>query len=142
MRQHGVQMSDPTINSQGQVSVNASQTDQATFQAAQQACQSFETAGRIALGGPATNQKPDPTKLLNFAKCMRSHGISDFPDPSSNGLRLSGGPNSDLNPSNPTFQRAQTACQHFLGNMRGAMRIQTGGPGGPQGVGSGGAGGK
>ena len=52
---------------------------------------------------------------LAFSACMRSHGIKDFPDPTFTGggvtLRLRGGPGSDLDPSSPLFQKAQTACQ-------------------------------
>jgi hypothetical protein len=46
---------------------------------------------------------------------MRSHGISDFPDPqiTGGGIRISirAGQGSDLNPNNPQFQAAQRACQ-------------------------------
>ncbi len=51
---------------------------------------------------------------------MRSHGVTDFPDPSvSGGFQLQGGPNSDLNPTNPTFKRAQAACQSFMSGNHG-----------------------
>jgi hypothetical protein len=54
---------------------------------------------------------------LKFSQCMRAHGIGDFPDPSSGGaIAISGGPNSDMNPDNPTFQHAQQACRSLLPN--------------------------
>ena len=54
---------------------------------------------------------------LQFARCMRAHGVGDFPDPSSGGaISISGGPNSDLSPDNPTFQHAQQACRSLLPN--------------------------
>jgi len=58
----------------------------------------------------------------SFASCMRSHGISDFPDPVTGsgghpGFRLQGGSSSDLNWSNPALQRAGEACQHLLGHQ-------------------------
>jgi hypothetical protein len=54
-------------------------------------------------------------RALKYSQCMRAHGIADFPDPSAGGgIQLSaGGPNSDLNPGNPTFVAAQNACQKY-----------------------------
>jgi hypothetical protein len=53
---------------------------------------------------------------LSFARCMRSHRVSNFPDPTS--------PSADkefllgqipgLNPQAPAFQSADTACKHLL----------------------------
>jgi hypothetical protein len=143
MRQHGVQMADPTIDNKGVVSINASKVDMATFQSANTACKSLEDAARVAIGGPKP-EKPDPTKLLKFARCMRSHGIPDFPDPQNGGMQLHSDSNSssDINPNNPVFQKAQTACQPILGNIKGGQKIMIGGPGGPGGpaAGSGDAG--
>jgi hypothetical protein len=45
---------------------------------------------------------------LNFARCMRSHGVSNFPDD----LNFQNVPGID--PSSPAFKTAQTACQHLL----------------------------
>jgi hypothetical protein len=57
-------------------------------------------------------------QLLQYSECMRSHGITDFPDPQSSngrvGISIKAGPGSDLNPNNPQFQAAQKACQKFL----------------------------
>ena len=46
--------------------------------------------------------------VLNFARCMRSHGVSEFPDD----LNFQNVPG--INPSSPAFKTAQTACQHLL----------------------------
>jgi hypothetical protein len=53
---------------------------------------------------------------LAFARCMRSHGISDFPDPTGGGIAfdLHGSSGSDLNPNNPRFVAAKQACQSLL----------------------------
>jgi hypothetical protein len=143
MRVHGVQMADPSLDDQGQVSIIASGVDKSTFGAASQACQALHDAAQAANGiGPST-KKPDPAVLLTFAKCMRAHGLPDFPDPSpGGGLSITGGPGSDLNPSNPTFQHAQQACQSIIGSPRGGEKVQVSGPGGGSGgVVSGGPGG-
>jgi len=54
-------------------------------------------------------------QLLAYARCMRSHGISDFPDPTTTGGGISisqhGGPGSDLNRNNPTYEAAHQACR-------------------------------
>jgi hypothetical protein len=54
-------------------------------------------------------------RALKYSQCMRAHGIADFPDPSAGGgIQLSGGgPNSDLNPGNPTFVASQHACHKY-----------------------------
>jgi hypothetical protein len=46
--------------------------------------------------------------VLKFARCMRSHGVSNFPDD----LDFQNIPG--INPSSPAFKTAQTACQHLL----------------------------
>jgi hypothetical protein len=45
---------------------------------------------------------------LNFARCMRSHRVSSFPDD----LNFENVPG--INPSSPVFKAAQAACQHLL----------------------------
>ena len=50
---------------------------------------------------------------------MRSHGVSDFPDPTTpagGGVAFSidGGPGSDLNPNNPAYKAANHACHSLL----------------------------
>src|SRR5215472_6108451 len=63
---------------------------------------------------------PDLTKLEDYAKCMRSHGIGDFPDPVANpngqgaGFDIRGGPGSDLNRNDPRFQAAEQACRSLM----------------------------
>jgi hypothetical protein len=62
------------------------------------------------------------SEYLSFARCMRSHGISDFPDPVTGsgghpGFRLQGGSSSDLNSNNPAIQRGVESCQRILGHQ-------------------------
>lgn len=51
---------------------------------------------------------------LKFSQCMRAHGVSNFPDPSSDGS-IQIGPSSGISPSSSTFQSAQQACQKLIG---------------------------
>jgi hypothetical protein len=92
------------------------------------ACSDSSNGPGVAGGGsPTTTVAPSAsgsspgtmTKLLAYAECMRSHGVSDFPDPTPNpggsggGFNLNGG-SGDLNPSNPTYKSANGACQSLI----------------------------
>ena len=47
--------------------------------------------------------------MLRLAKCMRAHGVPNFPDPTSKGLAFT--PSSGINPNSPAFLAAQKRCQ-------------------------------
>jgi hypothetical protein len=50
---------------------------------------------------------------LAFSRCVRSHGVPNYPDPDSNGVLPKGdGPHFGV--SNSQFQAADQACQHLL----------------------------
>jgi hypothetical protein len=50
--------------------------------------------------------------LLAFSECMRSHGVSSFPDPSGGGgINIQG---TGLNPFSPSFKGAQATCGKLL----------------------------
>ena len=57
-----------------------------------------------------TNPAPRQAQqdVLSFARCMRSHGLSNFPDD----LNFRNVPG--INPSSPEFRTAQSACRHLL----------------------------
>jgi hypothetical protein len=63
-------------------------------------------------GKTGTNAGADP--LLKLARCMRAHGVPNFPDPSPNGGGVNIGPSSGFNPQSPAFQAAQQSCRHLL----------------------------
>jgi hypothetical protein len=70
------------------------------------------TTAALANNQPSRDGAANAAAMLSYSQCMQSHGVSDFPDPNAQGqIALQGGPNSDLNPDNPTFQAAQRACQ-------------------------------
>jgi hypothetical protein len=49
--------------------------------------------------------------FLAFSKCMRSHGVPSFPDPTSGGgIHISSG----INPFSPSFKAAQASCRKLL----------------------------
>lgn len=55
--------------------------------------------------------RPSPPAL---AKCMRAHGVPNFPHPTSNGEIGNNGAVSGVNESSPAFQGAARACSKFL----------------------------
>jgi hypothetical protein len=71
------------------------------------------TCRRLLPGGvltPAQNQEA-LTKGLEFAQCMRSHGVRNFPEPNTAGVvRLAAG----VDPNSPQFQSAQKECQALV----------------------------
>jgi hypothetical protein len=51
--------------------------------------------------------------MLRFATCMRSHGITNFPDPLVNGNGVAVDPKG-FHPKSPQFKAAQQACQKYM----------------------------
>ncbi|MGH8987794.1 MAG: hypothetical protein ACRDXC_04245 [Acidimicrobiales bacterium] len=111
MRSHGVgDFPDPSPN--GTISVNGAVSQSAQFQAADNTCRELLPNGGIPT---AAQQAEGLAQLLKVSVCMRAHGIRDFPDPTSQGIRIPirKGMPSDLDPDNPRFQAAEKACQHL-----------------------------
>jgi len=73
------------------------------------ACGSSASAdsGRLSKASTAHAQ------AVNFARCMRSHGVGAFPDPSgSGGFTIDAVANgSSLDPNAPAFNQAMSACK-------------------------------
>ncbi len=70
-------------------------------------------------GAPSKGGSGPMARFVDYAVCMRSHGIHDFPDPVASpgggvAFQVDGGPGSDLNRNNPTFKTAEQACQSLL----------------------------
>ena len=127
MRAHGVP-NFPDPNGQGAIQFGPGSgidPDSPKFRAAQTACQKELPNG----GQPTPQQKAKmEQQALAFSACMRKHGLPDFPDPDFSGggvgIKIHGGPGTDLNPSSATFKAAQKACADDLPG-----RV-SGGPGG------------
>jgi len=108
MRSHG-EPSFPDPSSNGVFSLNGIDSNSPQYQSAQRACEHFLPKAHPM---SPTEQAKLLQKALTFSKCMRSHGVPSFPDPTSNG----GGVGFSLrgvDPNSPQFQRAQTACQRY-----------------------------
>ena len=88
-------------------------------------------AGTGTASGGGNNAATHHAQAVRFAKCMRSNGVSTFPDPNASGtLTLDGVLNgSSLNPSTPAWKRAIGACKDleppgFAGHKRSAQEQQ------------------
>jgi hypothetical protein len=77
------------------------------FEPALRACQKYLPGG----GSAAKTQHVSIQQELNYARCMRSHGITSFPDP-----LPGGGFNFTGNTSSAQFQAAGNACRATLGS--------------------------
>jgi hypothetical protein len=75
-------------------------------------------------GGGSTQAHSLTSQVLAFARCMRSHGVSSFPDPDSSGA-LPKTDVADLAVSNPEFPAARRACGHLLPNGGQPTRAQS-----------------
>jgi hypothetical protein len=71
---------------------------------------SSPNSSRASSAGAQTdpNQTQAQQDTLSFARCMRSHGVSHFPDD----LNFANVPG--INQASPVFRAAWTACQHLL----------------------------
>jgi hypothetical protein len=83
--------------------------------------------------GGGNNTAANAQKAVKFAECMRSNGVSQFPDPSASGkLTIDAVANgSGLNTSTPAFQQAISACKNlepagFTGSKRSSQQQQAG----------------
>ena len=113
MRKHGLP-NYPDPNSQGVITIHSGMgfdPGSPAFRSAQTTCSKLLPNG----GQPTAAQIAQrQQQMLAFSACMRAHGLKDFPDPSNGGLRISVHPGSDLDPNNPTFVKAQQACQKYI----------------------------
>ena len=108
MRSHGVpNFPDPSANGGiPQTNPDSLGVSNSMYQSAVNACR------HLAPDATPPSQAPGQqmlSQLVQFARCMRSHGVPNFPDPDSVGLRV--------DPSMtqlPQYQRAYQACKSLL----------------------------
>lgn len=118
MRNHGVtNFPDPQVTTTTtpggtaagvKMAVPATTAKSPKFKSAQKACQAILPAPGSS--GP-DHQGPSKQVLLAFASCLRSHGISNFPDPDAQGrlnLQLISAAGVDVR--GPAFLTAAKAC--------------------------------
>jgi hypothetical protein len=124
LQQHGVQAQ---LGAQGRgVSISGGDPNSPQFQSAQKACQKL-----LPGGGPPTltpAQKAEQLKqLLTLAKCLRTHGYPDFPDPDSQGA-FDFSSSGNFDPQSPQLQSAMSACRPSNGKVPLRIGFRVGGP--------------
>ena len=131
MRSHGV-AAFPDPGSDGRFSLGGSiDPSSPRFQTAQRVCQSLLPTGGASLATQAGSGSVSPQtqrQLLRFARCMRAHGVPNFPDPTSQGIALSPA----IDPKSSQFAAATQACRKLAPALgqNGAQTTAAGSGGG------------
>lgn len=122
MRSHGIaDFPDPSASGafsiHGAGSSSDLNRDNPTFQAADRSCRRYSPQQNVTPAQHAALERV----YVRFARCMRSHGVGDFPDPvtgsgGSVGFYFRGGSN-DLDSNNPAFRQGVESCQRILGHQ-------------------------
>jgi hypothetical protein len=117
MREHGIDMPDP-VN--GRFELSSTPGDQEDLEEAEEACGDILQDVAPQLSEEQESELQDAT--LEFARCMREHGI-DFPDPEFEEgggilMRMPEGTEND-----PKFDEAQEACQPILDDAQRAAGL-------------------
>jgi hypothetical protein len=125
MRSHRVSdFPDPTANpggGGGGFNISGSgdlNPNNPTFKTANQACQSLRPSGT------STNSAQALAQSVKLAKCMRSHGVPNFPDPNAHGAFDFTG----INMTSPQFQSALKTCRASI-KFQGPIPVESGNKG-------------
>ena len=126
MREHGIDMPDPKPGEGGRIQLMAgpgtANTNQQQMDDAQEACRKHMESVRPPELSAEQEQK-FKEQALEFARCMREHGI-DMPDPQfQGGGRMTQRMEEGIDPRSPRFQDAQEECAK---GMRGRGPIAIG----------------
>jgi hypothetical protein len=113
MRQHGVPVPDPQVSNQGghqSVRIEAISPNSPAGKAAQKACAGIlpppQSPAQIA-----QRQHQRALGLLSFARCMRAHGVTSFPDPDAQGqINQQALANARIDIHLPSVLRAAETC--------------------------------
>jgi hypothetical protein len=115
MRDHGIDMADPQFDGEGRggITLEATPENQADLEAAQEACQPLLENARGEMELDPEQEAEMREQLLEFAECMRDHGI-DMPDPQfsdDGGFVVQAGPEGGGPREDPDFEAAAEECQ-------------------------------
>jgi hypothetical protein len=110
---------DPQIDSNGQVSIPPGTPEPP--KSVERACRSIWERLPASASGDTERPPADMQALLRYARCMRQHGMADFPDPQADGRfplpqSLRGG-------KTPSFLRANQACRQLNPDPKGRLEF-------------------
>jgi hypothetical protein len=124
VRAHGVpNFPDPQVSGHGneesmRIAVTPGLSSNPHFNSAQQACRKLLPGGGPGSGSSRQISPQEQSRYLKAAACIRSHGVSNFPDPtfSGGGVHISKG----IDVHSPQVRSAEEACQSLIpGGLHG-----------------------
>jgi len=71
------------------------------------------TVAPSGTSGSGSSGEASQSQQLQLARCMRSHGVPNFPDPSPGGGQLNAISASGINTQSPTYQAAERSCEKY-----------------------------
>lgn len=102
MRAHGVPMSDPQVQSDGtprRGRIDKAAVSEEVLGVAKQACKQYEPVI------PADVMAPKLEAMRGYSRCMRAHGVEDYPDPDPDGrVQL------PREQTDPDYDQAKATC--------------------------------
>jgi hypothetical protein len=80
-----------------------------------QMAQLGSTAATTTQSSSGTKETDKYAAALAYSRCMRAHGVPNFPDPTQagGGIQISGS-QSGMSPQSPAFESAQQSCRRLL----------------------------
>jgi hypothetical protein len=111
---------DPQIDSNGRADFpNGTPEPPASVR---RACQSIYDRLPASARGDEARPPADMQALLRYARCMREHGVADFPDPEADG-RFPLPPSIQRQGKTPRLLRAMQACRQLNPDPRGRIEF-------------------
>jgi hypothetical protein len=114
-------MPDLRLDSNGQVSVPEGTPDPP--KSVERACRSIWERLPASASGEQARPPADMQALLRFARCMREHGMADFPDPQADGRFPLPPSMQQVHGKTPQFLRANQACRQLNPNPKGRLEF-------------------
>ena len=113
MRDEGINIGDPTVDADGNVSLGTPMnmiSDHGALMAAYETCSDF--IGGRALGHGGEDRTAVHDRLLEYAKCVRENGYYQLSDPDFSGTSSDIFPGLDM--EDPGYQAADQLCKSLL----------------------------
>jgi hypothetical protein len=110
MRSHGVSnFPDPSPGGGFQIGPIGINQQSPAFRSAQQSCEKLLGGG----GTPQPFSESEKLSIIATSKCMRAHGVPDYPDPTLSATmpRVVLSLPATVNPQSPAFLKAAKACK-------------------------------
>jgi hypothetical protein len=121
MREHGIDMDDPQPGQRGLRLAPPEGVSPQKMEAADKACRKYLDAVKPPELSEAQQKEFRDAALAN-ARCMREHGITNFPDPTfdeNGGAQIRIDRKLGINPESPKFQAAQKECESTMPDLDG-----------------------